>query len=96
MNLNELLNNLKDRGLNSLIQSILVDHIEHIFTEDELESLENELNHINSEKETLEAQYDATQETINTYESNLSSIRQTRNILIITTILGAAVAYTST
>jgi len=43
MNLNELLNKLKDRGLNSLIQSILVDHIEHIFTEDELESLENEL-----------------------------------------------------
>jgi len=43
MNLNELLNNLKDRGLNSLVQSILVDHIEHIFTEDELESLENEL-----------------------------------------------------
>lgn len=60
--------------------------------EEERASLENELNHINSEKESLEAQYDATQETINTYESNLSSIRQTRNILIITTILGAAVA----
>ena len=43
MNLNELLNNLKDRGLNSLVQSILVDHIEHIFTEEELETLSDEL-----------------------------------------------------
>lgn len=43
MNLNELLNKLKDRGLDSLIQSILVDHIEHIFSEEELESLVNEL-----------------------------------------------------
>jgi len=43
MNLNELLNKLKDRGLNSSVQSILVDHIEHTFTEEELQTLNDEL-----------------------------------------------------
>ena len=67
--------------------------------EEEQASLENELNQINIEKDSLVDEYNeyktshpVTQETINTYESNLSSIRLTRNIFIITTLLGATAA----
>jgi hypothetical protein len=60
-------------------------------------SLEKELNQINNEKDELNTEYyeyksshPVEQETINTYISNIVNLRLTRNILILTTLLGAA------
>lgn len=41
--LDDLCNKLRDRGLNSSIQSILVDHIARNFSEQDLKSLMDEL-----------------------------------------------------